>query len=42
MEAWDIAKKFKVREEMLMIQNPEVSFPLAEDTNVILYYQKTK
>ena len=42
MDAWDIAKKFKVREEMLMIQNPEVAFPLQEDANIILFYQKTK
>ena len=41
MEAWDIAKQFKVREEVLMLQNPEVVFPLAEDTNVVVYYQKT-
>ena len=41
MEAWDIAKQFKVREEVLMLQNPEVAFPLTEDTNVIVYYQKT-
>lgn len=41
MEAWDIAKQFKVREDVLMLQNPDVAFPLAEDTNVIVYYQKT-
>lgn len=41
MEAWDIAKQFKVREDVLMIQNPEIVFPLAEDTNIVVYYQKT-
>ena len=41
MEAWDIAKQFKVREEVLMLQNPEIAFPLVEDTNVIIYYQKS-
>ena len=42
MDAWDIAKQFKVREDMLLMQNPDVVFPLQEDTNVIIYYQKTK
>ena len=41
MEAWDIAKQFKVREEVLMIQNPELTFPLVEDANVVIYFQKT-
>ena len=39
MEAWDIAKHLKVREEVLMLQNPEITFPLQEDTNVVVYYK---
>ncbi len=41
-DAWDIAKKFRVSEEMVQIQNPEISFPLQEDASVILYFQKVK
>ena len=42
MEAWDIAKHLKVREEVLMLQNPEITFPLQEDTNVVVYYKISK
>ena len=42
LEAWDIAKKYKVSEEMVQLQNPELTFPLQEDSNVILYFQKLK
>lgn len=41
-ELWDIAKKFKVSEEIIQIQNPELSFPLQDDAGIILYFQKTK
>lgn len=38
--AWDIAKAIKVREEIVMLQNPELVFPLEQDENVVVYYQK--
>lgn len=38
--AWDIAKNMKVREETIMLQNPEITFPLEQDENIIIYYQK--
>lgn len=39
-DAWDIAKSACVREDLLIMQNPEVVFPLSEDQNLILFYQK--
>ncbi len=39
-DAWDIAKQARIKEEMLLLQNPEASFPLQEDKNLILFYQK--
>ena len=39
-DAWEIAKEAKVKEEMLILQNPEVEFPLQEDKYLILFYQK--
>lgn len=41
-EAWDIAKEAKIKEEMLILQNPEVVFPLEEDKNLILFFQKVQ
>ncbi len=41
-ELWDIAKEAKVKEEVILAQNPDVVFPLAEDAGIVLYYQKTK
>lgn len=41
-DAWDIAKEAKIKEEMLILQNPEVVFPLEEDKNLILFYQKVQ
>lgn len=38
--AWDIAKSVHIPEETLVLQNPELSFPLEKDENVIVYYQK--
>ncbi len=37
--AWDIAKSIKVREETIIYQNPNLSFPLVQDENVIVYYK---
>ncbi len=38
--AWDIAKNVKVREETICLQNPELTFPLEKDENIVIYYQK--
>ena len=40
--SWDIAKANRVREDMLLKQNPEVVFPLTEDKELVLFYQNTK
>ncbi len=38
--SWDIAKDVNIREETLTDQNPETIFPLEEDENLIVFYQK--
>lgn len=38
--AWDIARDLRVSEEMIYAQNPELSFPLEKDENLVMYYQK--
>lgn len=38
--AWDIAKQACVKEDMLIAQNADVLFPLEQDQNLILFYQK--
>lgn len=38
--AWDIAKVTKVKEDTIMLQNPDVTFPLEKDENIIVFYQK--
>ena len=40
-EIWDIAKEMKVKEEQIVVQNPNIMFPLEEDTSLILFYQKS-
>lgn len=37
---WDIAKKNKVKEEQVLQQNPDITFPLSQDSSLILFYQK--
>ncbi len=39
-DAWEIAKKVRVREDVILMQNPELVFPLEQDENVVVYYQK--
>lgn len=41
-EAWDVAKRLKVTENQLLSQNENVMFPLAEDTSLVLFYQKVQ
>ncbi len=36
--AWDIAKSIRVKEETVVFQNPELSFPLEKDENVVVFY----
>lgn len=37
---WDVSKRYKIRQEQLVSQNPDVVFPLIQDTGFILFYQK--
>ena len=37
--AWDIAKAIKVKEETIIFQNPNLTFPLEQDENVVVYYK---
>jgi len=39
-DSWDVAKEAKVKEDMLLTQNAETIFPLQEDENLVLFYQK--
>lgn len=39
-DSWELAKQARVREDMLLAQNPEVVFPLEEDQNLVLFFQK--
>lgn len=39
-ELWDVAKYSKVTEAQVISQNSDVSFPLTEDTSLILFYQR--
>ena len=38
--SWDIAKEMKISEDDLITQNPETNFPLEQNENLILFYQK--
>ena len=38
--AWDIAKSTHVPVEQVSAQNPDVIFPLEQDTSIVLYYKK--
>ncbi len=37
--AWDIAKAVKVKEETILMQNPDAVFPLENDENIVVYYK---
>jgi len=39
-DLWDVCKKTHTTPEMLLLQNPEVTFPLKEDSVLIIYKQK--
>ena len=39
-DLWEVAKHAKVKEEQISSQNPEVVFPVNEDTPIVLFYQK--
>ena len=38
--AWEVGKATRVSEQTVMLNNPELSFPLEQDENIIIYYQK--
>ena len=37
--AWDIAKANKIKESMIINQNPDIVFPLSENAEIVLFYQ---
>ena len=39
-DLWEVAKHARVKEEQIIAQNPEVVFPVNEDTPLVLFYQK--
>ena len=39
---WDIAKQNKVSQELITSQNPEIVFPLASNTELVLFYKSDK
>ena len=39
-DLWEVAKYCKVKENQILMQNPDVVFPLADDTSLVLFYQK--
>jgi hypothetical protein len=39
---WDIAKSVRVKEEQVLLQNPDVAFPIQNDVPIILFYQRLK
>ncbi|MBQ8909294.1 MAG: DUF3794 domain-containing protein [Clostridia bacterium] len=41
-ELWDVAKGAHVKEEVILAQNPEVTFPVEKDTPLVLFYQRTQ
>lgn len=38
--AWDIARDMRVNEDTIYSQNPEITFPLERDENLVIFYQK--
>ena len=40
--AWDIAKEIKVKEETVIFQNPDLTFPLEKDENIIVFHKVQK
>ena len=41
-DLWEVAKHARVKEEQIVAQNPDVTFPVNEDTPIVLFYQKVK
>lgn len=39
-ELWDISKNIKIKEEQILSQNPDTTFPLTDDCPLIIFYQK--
>ncbi len=38
--AWDIGKEMKMKSDLIVMQNPDIVFPLQSDENIVLYRQK--
>ncbi len=41
-ELWEVAKAARVKEEQIVSQNPEVTFPVSNDTPLVLFYQRVQ
>ena len=41
-ELWNVAKSARVKEEQILMQNPEVSFPTENNTPLVLFYQRVQ
>ncbi len=41
-ELWEVAKTARVKEEQIIAQNPEIAFPVANDTPLVLFYQRVQ
>ncbi len=39
---WDVAKSSRVRESDVARQNPELSFPLQQNSDILIFYQRAK
>ena len=39
-ELWDVAKSARVKEEQILLQNPDVTFPIQDDVPLVLFYQR--
>ena len=39
-ELWEVAKSARVKEEQILLQNPEVTFPVQDNTPLVLFYQR--
>ncbi len=41
-ELWEVAKAARVKEEQIILQNPEITFPVSNDTPLVLFYQRVQ
>lgn len=38
--AWEVAKNLRVSETTILLQNPDLAFPLEKDESIVVFYQK--